>query len=257
MGHLKVIIIEDEHLIARRIKELLGNIDPGIEVLASIDTVKRAGEWFGQNEKPDLVFMDIQLADGLSFDIFDRVKIEAPVIFITAFQEYAIRAFKVNSVDYLLKPVSEENLRYALEKYQRYFKHEVGAPALGTDLIKSIREMISRPFKARFMIKVGDHIKSVDVEEILYFYSQQKGTFLHTVDNRNYAIDYTLDKLTELLNPEIFIRINRQYIASHRAIAELISLSGSKLKVRLLHLDDDQVYISRERLSAFKEWLDQ
>ncbi len=125
--------------------------------------------------------MDIQLADGLSFDIFDLVKIEAPVIFITAFQEYAIRAFKVNSVDYLLKPVSEENLRYALEKYQRYFKHEVSVPEIGTDLIKSIREMISKPYKSRFMIKVGDHIKSVDVEEILYFYSQQKGTFLHTV----------------------------------------------------------------------------
>lgn len=254
---MKVVIIEDEHLIVQRIKDLLGRIDPGIEVIASIDTVKRACEWFGREEKPDLVLMDIQLADGLSFDIFDQVKIEAPVIFITAFQEYAIRAFKVNSVDYLLKPVSEENLRYALEKYRLYFKHEGSAPAIGTELIRSIREMISKPYKSRFMIKVGDHIKSVDVEDILYFFSQQKGTFLHTADNRNYAIDYTLDKLSELLNPDIFTRINRQYITSHRAIAELISLSGSKLKVRLLHSDDDQVYISRERLSAFKEWLDQ
>ena len=124
-------------------------------------------------------------------------------------------------------------------------------------MIRSIREMISKPYKSRFMIKVGDHIKSVDVEEILYFYSLQKGTFLHTADKRNYAIDYTLDKLTELLNPDIFARINRQYIASHKAITELISLSGSKLKVRLLHSDDDQIYISRERLSTFKLWLDQ
>jgi len=254
---MKVVIIEDEHLIARRIKDLLGKIDPGIQVLASMDTVKRACEWFNQNEKPDLVFMDIQLADGLSFDIFDLVRIEAPVIFITAFQEYAIRAFKVNSVDYLLKPISEEDLRSALEKYQRYFKHEVSTPEIGTEMIRSIREMISKPYKSRFMIKVGDHIKSVDVEEILYFYSQQKGTFLHTADKRNYAIDYTLDKLTELLNPDIFARINRQYIASHKAITELISLSGSKLKVRLLHSDDDQIYISRERLSTFKKWLDQ
>jgi DNA-binding LytR/AlgR family response regulator len=253
---MNVVIIEDEHLIARRITDLLGHIDPGINVLASIDTVKRACEWFSQNEKPDLVFMDIQLADGLSFDIFDLVKIEAPVIFITAYQEYAIKAFKVNSVDYLLKPVSEEDLRLALGKYKRYFTFQDSIPEIGSDLIKSIREMISKPHKSRFMIKVGDHIKSVDVEDILYFYSQQKGTFLHTSDNRNYVIDYTLDKLSELLNPDTFTRINRQYITSHKAIKELITLSGSKLKVRLQDSDDDQVYISRERLSTFKEWLD-
>jgi DNA-binding LytR/AlgR family response regulator len=253
---MNVVIIEDEHLIARRITDLLGQIDPGINVLASIDTVKRACEWFSQNEKPDLVFMDIQLADGLSFDIFDLVKIEAPVIFITAYQEYAIKAFKVNSVDYLLKPVSEEDLRLALGKYKRYVTFQDSAPKIGSDLIKSIREMISKPHKSRFMIKVGDHIKSVDVEDILYFYSQQKGTFVHTIDNRNYVIDYTLDKLSELLNPDTFTRINRQYITSHKAIKELITLSGSKLKVRLQDSDDDQVYISRERLSTFKEWLD-
>ncbi|MFO7669320.1 MAG: LytTR family DNA-binding domain-containing protein [Bacteroidales bacterium] len=254
---MKVVVIEDEHLIAQRITDLLHLIDPRITVLCSIDTVKRACEWFSMNEKPDLVFMDIQLADGLSFDIFDLVKIESPVVFITAYQEYAIRAFKVNSVDYLLKPVSEEALRSALAKYQRYFKYEISAPEIGTDLIRSIREMISKPFKSRFMIRVGDHIKSVDVEEILYFYSQQKGTFLHTVDNRNYAVDYTLDKLSEFLNPDVFTRMNRQYIVSHKAITELITLSGSKLKVHLLHSDDDQIYISRDRLSTFKEWLDQ
>jgi DNA-binding LytR/AlgR family response regulator len=254
---MKVVIIEDEELIASRITELLKKIDPEIRLLATIDTVKRACEWFGQQEKPDLVFMDIQLADGLSFDIFDLVKIDAPVIFVTAYQEYAIKAFKVNSVDYLLKPVSEENLRLALGKYKRYFTYQDKAPEIGSELISSIRDMIKKPYKSRFMIKVGDHIKSVDVGDILYFYSQQKGTFLHTGDKRNYAIDYTLDRLTEILNPEKFTRINRQYITSHQAIEELITLSGSKIKVRLKHLDDDQVYISRERLSTFKEWLDQ
>ncbi len=254
---MKVVIIEDEHLIAQRIAELLTLIDPGITVLSTIDTVKRAHKWFMQNDKPDLVFMDIQLADGLSFDIFDLVKIEAPVIFITAYQEYAIRAFKINSVDYLLKPVSEESLRTALSKYQRFFRHHESTPEIGPDLIRSIREMINKPHKSRFMIKVGDHIKSVDVEEILYFYSQQKGTFLHTADKRNYVIDYTLDKLTEILDPATFHRINRQYIVSHNAIAEINTLSGSKLRARLHHSDDDQIYISRDRLSTFKEWLDQ
>lgn len=254
---MNVVIVEDEHLISQRITELLHHIDPEIKILESIDTVKRAVDWFSRNEKPDLVFMDIQLADGLSFNIFKQVKIEAPVIFITAYQEYAIKAFKVNSVDYLLKPVSEEALRAALTKYKHFFQHNKQVPEISTDLIRSIRKMISKPHKSRFIIKVGDYIKSVDVDNILYFYSQQKGTFLHTNDQRNYVIDYTLDKLSELLDPAAFHRINRQYIVSHKAISKLITLSGSKLKVRLLHSDDDQVYISRDRLSIFKEWLDQ
>jgi len=254
---MKVVIIEDEPLIAQRIYDLLKKIDPEITILASLDTVKRAHEWFSQNEGPDLVFMDIQLADGLSFDIFDLVKVEAPVIFITAYQEYAIKAFKVNSVDYLLKPIVEENLRAALNKYRRFFKHHENTPEIGPGIIRSIREIISKPYKSRFMIRVGEHIKSIDVEEILYFYSQQKGTFLHTAGNRNYAIDYTLDKLTELLNPDTFHRINRRYIVSHNAIAEISTLSGSKLRVRLLHSNDEEVYISRDRLNGFKEWLDQ
>lgn len=254
---MKVVIIEDEPLTAQRINELLSRIDPEITVLSTIDSVKRAKEWFSQNERPDLVFMDIQLADGLAFDIFKLVKIEAPVIFITAYQEYAIKAFKVNSVDYLLKPISEDNLRAALNKYQRYFKHEKHIQEISPNVIKSIREMLSKPYKSRFMIKVGDHIKSIDVEDILYFYSQQKGTFLHTAENRNYVIDYTLDKLIGLLNPDIFHRINRRYIVSHSAIDEINTLSGSKLRARLLHSDDEEIYISRDRLSDFKEWLDQ
>ena len=154
---MNVVIIEDEHLTAERIATLLRQIDPGIEIISIIDSVKRAVEWFKSNQKPDLVFMDIQLADGLSFDIFDIVKIEAPVIFITAFQEYAIKAFKVNSVDYLLKPVSEEDLQAALAKYKRYFNHELTIPAIGGDLLNNIREMISKPYKSRFMVRVGDH----------------------------------------------------------------------------------------------------
>ncbi|MCK5066956.1 MAG: response regulator transcription factor [Bacteroidales bacterium] len=254
---MKVIIIEDEHLTAERIRTLLNKIDPEITVLSVIDSVSKAVQWFGQHESPDLVFMDIQLADGISFDIFDRVRVESPVIFITAYQEYAIRAFKVNSVDYLLKPITEVELQTALEKYKRQYKHKTPLPAIGSDLLENIRQMISKPYKLRFMVKVGDHIKSVDVENILFFYSQQKGTFIHTDQNRNYVVDYTLDKLGEILDPSMFHRINRRYITSHRAITELITLSGSKLKVRLLHSDDDQIYISRDRLATFKDWLDQ
>lgn len=254
---MKVVIIEDEHLTAGRIETLLQEIDPDISVLAILDSVRSALQWFRQNDNPDLVFMDIQLADGLSFDIFDQVEINYPVIFITAYQEYAIKAFKVNSVDYLLKPVTEEDLRMALNKYRNFFIQKKNSPAIGYDVLNSIRDMISKPYKSRFMIKVGEHIRSVDVADILFFYSMQKGTYLHNSENRNYAVDFTLDSLVEKLDPSRFFRINRKYIISHQAISDLINISANKIKVKLVQNEDDQVYISRERIHDFKGWLDQ
>jgi DNA-binding LytR/AlgR family response regulator len=253
---MKVIIIEDEHLTADRIKTLLQKIDPQITVLAVLDSVRSSVEWFRRNENPDLVFMDIQLADGISFDIFDRVPIEYPIIFITAFQEYAIEAFKVNSVDYLLKPVTEEALEAAIKKYRHYFTGREPYPALDPDLMDSIRKMINKPYKNRFMVRIGEHIKSIEVNRILYFYSYQKGTYLHTDDNRNYVIEYTLDTLAGLLDPECFHRINRSYIISFPAIKGMTALSASKLKVTLLHSDNEVIYVSRDRLSNFRSWLD-
>jgi DNA-binding LytR/AlgR family response regulator len=257
MQLMNVVIVEDEHLSAEHIRELLSRIDPGIQVLAMPDSVKAAVRWFKQHETPDLVFMDIQLADGLSFEVFDRVEVECPVIFTTAYQEYAIRAFKVNSVDYLLKPVSEDDLKNALKKYQHLFSLKEALSPVDKELMNNIRQMISNPYKSRFMIKVGDRIRSVDVKDVLYFYSLQKGTYLHTAENRNYVIDFTLDALVELLDPKQFHRINRQYIISHGAISELVTLSGSKLKVELVHSDDSGIYISRDRIHPFKHWLDQ
>jgi two-component system LytT family response regulator len=253
---MKALIIEDEHLTAERIRTLLLQIDPAITVLEIIDSVKTAVQWFKKNEKPDLVFMDIQLADGLSFDIFEQIPIEYPIIFITAYQEYAIKAFKVNSVDYLLKPISETDLRSAINKYQRHFNNEIILPHIGNELLSGIKQMIHKTYKTRFMIRIGDRVKSVEVNDILYFFSLDKGSYLHTSDNRNYVIDFTLDSLVELLDPVKFHRINRRYIISPGAIADMINLSGSKLKVLLTQSDDSDIYISRDRLSAFKEWLD-
>jgi len=253
---MNVLIIEDEHLTAQRIITLLHEINPGIRVMEVLDSVKSSVQWFLSSEKPELVFMDIQLADGLSFDIFEQVSIEYPVIFITAFQEYAIKAFKVNSVDYLLKPISKGDLQAAIHKYENLFTRKLSPAPVDKDILESIRQMISKPYKSRFMIKVGEKIKSVDVNNVLYFYSLEKGTYLHTNEHRNYAIDYTLDSLCEILDPEIFFRINRRYIIRHAAIAEMVSLSGSKLRVRLLHSDDPEIYISRERLAEFKSYLD-
>ncbi len=253
---MNVTIIEDEHLTAGRIRTLLHEIDPAIKVLAILDSVKSSVQWFRDNEKPDLVFMDIQLADGLSFDIFEQVNIEYPVIFLTAYQEYAIKAFKVNSVDYLLKPVTKEDLQTAINKYNQYYTHQESPPVIESKLLESIKQMISKSYKSRFMVKVGDRIKSVDVENIFYFYSLQKGTYLHTTENRNYVVDYTLDALTDILDPALFHRINRRYLITHKAIDEMITISASKLKVVLLHSDDSDIYISRDRLSSFKAWLD-
>lgn len=253
---MKVLIIEDEHLTAERIRTLLLQIDPTITVMGIIDSVKTAVQWFNNNEKPDLVFMDIQLADGLSFDIFEQIPLEYPIIFITAYQEYAIKAFKVNSVDYLLKPISEADLRAAITKYQRYFNNEINLPQIGNNLLSDIKQMIHKSYKTRFMIRVGDHVKSVEVNDILYFFSLDKGCYLHTSNNRNYVIDYTLDSLVDLLDPLRFHRINRRYIVSPGAITDMINLSGSKLKVLLAHSSDTDIYISRDRLAAFKGWLD-
>lgn len=253
---MNVIIIEDEHLTADRIKSLLLKIDPQITILAILDSVTSAVAWFKAHEKPDLVFMDIQLADGISFDIFERVQIEYPIIFITAFQEYAIQAFKVNSVDYLLKPVSEEALEAALNKYRHYFAQREQYPRLDTELMGTIRRMIEKPYKNRFMVRIGEHVKSISVDQVLYFYSYRKGTYLHTRDDRNYVIEYTLDMLAGLLDPESFHRINRSYIISHEAIKGMTVLSGSKLKVTLLHAESEEIYVSRDRLSNFRSWLD-
>ncbi len=253
---MKVVIIEDEHLTAARITSLIEKIDPGITVLAVLDSVKEAVAWFRGDGRPDLVLMDIQLADGISFQIFDQVEVECPVVFITAFQEYAIRAFKVNSVDYLLKPVTEEALVAAIEKYRHYFARKGSSDLPRRELMMTLREMMQKPFKSRFMVRVGEHIKSIGVDQILYFYSYQKGTYLHTSDNRNYVIEHTLDMLTDLLDPEQFYRINRSHLISYRSIQAMNALSGSKVRVQLIHGTEQDIYVSRERLAGFKQWLD-
>ena len=254
---MRTVIIEDERLNAERIRDLLTEISPGTEVLAMPDSVRSAVDWFRNHEPPDLVFMDIQLGDGISFDIFEQCEVKAPVIFITAYQEYAIRAFKVHSIDYLLKPVNREDLQSALDKYSRHFK-DIHKPAAVLDpaLLGNIRRMLARSWKSRFMVKVGEHIRSVDISDVLYFYSMDKGTYLHTSDHRNYVIDYTLDSLSGELDPDTFFRINRKYIISTAAISDLVHLSGSKLKVILSGSPEEQVYISRDRISGFKQWLD-
>jgi len=251
---MKVVIIEDEVRAAQFLEGLIKQYDPEIEVLEILDSVKKSVKWFDGQPQPDLAFMDIQLADGLSFEIFEKTLVECPVIFTTAFNEYAIRAFKVNSIDYLLKPIDFDELKAAIDKFKKTYAQTQTIPH--QQIFDNVLQMLTNNYKQRFVIKVGDHIKSISVEDILYFYSLEKATFLHTSDNRNYVIDYSLEQVEDLIDPQKFFRINRKYLIAMNSFGDIISYSNSRLKIELLHSDDQDVIVAREKVGKFKKWLD-
>lgn len=251
---MKVIVIEDEKLAAERLVDMIHQYDQTIEVVATLDSIKRTVEWFENNEHPDLAFFDIQLSDGLSFEIFERTIIDSPVIFTTAFNEYAIRAFKVNSVDYLLKPIDNDELSAAIDKFKKnYSGQEV---VQQQQVFDKVLHLLTNNHKQRFVIKVGEHIRSVAVENILYFYSLEKATFIHTIDDHNYVIDYSLEQVENLVDPGVFFKINRKYMITINATEDIITYSNSRLKIELKQSDDQDVIVAREKVKQFKKWLD-
>jgi DNA-binding LytR/AlgR family response regulator len=252
----RILIIEDEKPAAEWLRQLILKFNSDISIVAVCDSVSGATEWFQQNPAPDLVFMDIQLADGLSFEIFERVKVPCSVIFTTAYEEYAIKAFKVNSVDYLLKPIAFNELEAAFQKFKTQIQNVHTAPTVTIELLNKVREMLRKQYKSRFVIKVGEHLKSIPVEDILFFYSLEKATFLCTSDFKSYLVDYSLDHITEMVDEHRFFRINRKYILSNNAIADIVVYSNSRLKIKLKKPDEDAVIVSRDKVAAFKEWLD-
>lgn len=252
----KVLIIEDEKPAAEWLSQLIRKLDPRITILAQIDSVRGAEEWFLKNAAPDLAFMDIQLADGLSFEIFERVKVPCPVIFTTAYQEYAIKAFKVNSIDYLLKPIAWNELEAAFLKFKGQSASAPAPSTLTTEMLDKVKEMIQKQHKTRFVIKVGDHLKSIPVEDVLFFYSLDKGTYICTNDFKNYLIDYSLDRISEMVDEQRFFRINRKYILSNQSIADIVIYSNSRLKIKLKKPDEESIIVSREKVQDFKNWLD-
>jgi len=252
----KILVIEDEKPAAEWLQQLIRKFDSGISILAVIDSVRGAEEWFRQNPSPDLVFMDIQLADGLSFEIFERVKVDCPVIFTTAYEEYAIRAFKVNSIDYLLKPIAYNELEAAFLKFGNRNRN-IHEPSLVTlDLLNTVKQMLQKQYKTRFVIKVGEHLKSIPVEEIMFFYSLEKASYLVTADFKTYLIDYSLDRISEMVDEHRFFRINRKYILNNQSIADVVFYSNSRLKIKLKKPDEESIIVSRDKVQAFKEWLD-
>jgi DNA-binding LytR/AlgR family response regulator len=252
----KVLIIEDEKPAAEWLQQLILKLGYDIKIAAVIDSVRGAADWFRQNPAPDLVFMDIQLADGLSFEIFEQVKVPCPVIFTTAYEEYAVKAFKVNSVDYLLKPIAFVELEAAFQKFGNQVKKEEDVQPVSLDLLNKVREMLRKQYKTRFVIKVGEHLKSIPVEDIQFFYSLDKATFLCTSDFKTYIVDYSLDRISEMIDEHRFFRINRKYILSNQSIADIVFYSNSRLKIKLKKPDEESIIVSRDKVPAFKEWLD-
>jgi DNA-binding LytR/AlgR family response regulator len=252
----RILIIEDEKPAADWLRQLILKFNPEISILAICDSVGSAVEWFRHNLAPDLVFMDIQLADGLSFEIFERTKVGCPVIFTTAYEEYAIKAFKVNSVDYLLKPISYDELVNAFQKFGNQFKNAPDSPSVTIELLSKVKEMLRKQYKTRFVIKVGEHLKSIPIEEILFFYSLEKATFLCTSDFKSYLVDYSLDHISEMVDEHRFFRINRKYILSNTSISDIVFYSNSRLKIKLKKPDEEGIIVSRDKVAAFKEWLD-
>jgi DNA-binding LytR/AlgR family response regulator len=245
------LLIEDERLAAEKLEALISQVDAQIDVVAKLESVADSINWLASNPAPDLIFMDIQLDDGISFEIFDAVKVEAPVIFTTAFDQYAIRAFKVNSVDYLLKPIDRNALETALEKYRRVFR-----PAGMEEKLSKVFQQLSKPWKTRFFVKVGVHFQSVPVEEICCFFVEERCSFLKTQTGKNYALDYSLDQLQKRVDPELFFRINRNFMVNINCITEIISYSTNRLKLKLKNFDDEGLIVSRDKVSEFKQWLD-
>lgn len=250
---MTTIIIEDEKPAARLLQRKLKKLN--IEVSVLLHSVEESIDWFSRNEHPDLIFLDIQLSDGLSFEIFEKVEIKSAIIFTTAYDEYALRAFKLNSIDYLLKPIDEEDLKVAVDKFQaRIPKKE----SLKIDF-EEIKKMLSNPFeknhKKRFTVKIGQHLKVISTDEVECFFSENKGTYIHTFDNRNYLVECTLEILEQELDPNHFYRISRKFIISIKAIKEIVLFSNSRLKVVLPSYSDEDVIVSREKVAHFKEWL--
>jgi DNA-binding LytR/AlgR family response regulator len=249
---MKALIIEDEPLNARKLSRLLDA--QKIDVLASLPSIAGTRQWLDNNTWPDIFFMDIELADGLAFEIFDTHTITKPIIFTTAYNQYALEAFKHHSIDYLLKPISEEKLQSALEKYKNLsssMAQEIDLKVIGN----MIRQQLGKDYKTRFSLKVGQHLRWINLKDIICFYSENKATYVFSNSGRSYPLDYTLDQLESDLNPDLFFRVNRKYLIHLNAIKDILRLSSNKWKVILNNFEKEDVLVSRDRMKDFRKWL--
>ncbi len=250
---MKALIIEDEKPAARRLGRMLNEL--GIEPLTMLHSVEESINWFYKNEHPDLIFLDIQLSDGLSFEIFEEIEIKSAIIFTTAYDAYALKAFKLNSIDYLLKPIDSDELENAVDKYKQLQASTVRT-SFNIDQLKMLIGSSPKNFKKRFTVKIGQHLKMISVEAIECFYSENKSTNIHTVDNRSYLFENTLEQLEDKLQPETFFRVSRKFMVNINAIKDIISYSNSRLKIILNSYNESEIIVSRERVKDFKKWIE-
>ena len=249
---MRVIIIEDEKPSARRLQRMLNSLNVKAETL--LHSVEESIAWFNENEHPDLIFLDIQLSDGLSFEIFESVDIKSAVIFTTAYDEYALQAFKLNSIDYLLKPIDDADLEKAISKYNERAPMQQSVTLDFNDIKNLLVNPIERSYKKRFSVKVGQHLKLINIEDIECFYSENKGTYAFS-DGRNYLLDTTLEQLESELEPQLFFRISRKFYVNINAIKDMIHYTNSRLQIKLNTFNEHEVIVARERVKDFKDWL--
>lgn len=252
---MKAIIIEDEKPSARRLNRMLAELDITPDVM--LHSVHESVEYLLNNPAPDLIFLDIQLSDGLSFEIFDQVTIDSAIIFTTAYDEYALQAFKLNSIDYLLKPIDEDELKVAVERFQVRFRESSKKQLIDlNEIAKMLGNPVDRVYKKRYTARVGEHLKLFNTDEVRLFYSENKGSYLNLENGRNYLIDDKLESIEKELDPEQFYRISRQAIINVNAIDDMISFTNSRLKVKINSFKEFDLIVSRERVKDFKKWLE-
>lgn len=251
---MKVIVIEDEKPAARRLTRLLERLD--VKVATMLHSVEESIRYFLENPAPDLIFLDIQLSDGLSFEIFEEIQVPSSIIFTTAYDEYALQAFKLNSIDYLLKPIDFSELESAVLQYKKQAGDDKKLIVDFEDIKRFLGNPVEREYKKRFTVKVGQHIKLINAEEIECFFSENKGTYAATSDGRNHLLDTTLEQLENELPPQKFFRVNRKFYINIDAIKDIVSYTNSRLKLHLKRFNEHEIIVSREKVKDFKLWLE-
>ena len=258
---MKVLIIEDEELAVKKLQKTLASVDDTAEIVGVADSIRSSVNWLQENPPPDLILMDIELADGQSFEIFKLTDVKSPVVFTTSYDEYALKAFKVNSIDYLLKPVQKEELEAALNKYKKiketYVAKETANETLNMDdLVKQLQQKLQpKEYRKRFLVKLGQRLVSVEIDEIAYFYSDGRLNFFMTTDNKKFIVDYTMDELEEMIDPQQYFRISRSFYVSAKCIEKIDDYFGNRLILSLKPALDKEALVSREKVSDFKKWM--
>ncbi len=251
---MKALIVEDELIAAKRLQHLVSELAPEIELVGHVSSVESALVWFGKHDMPDLIFLDIQLNDGYGFDVLDQLEDHCPVIFTTAYNEYAIRGFKYNGIDYLLKPIDKRELTDTLYKFKKSLISKTAFTEISA--LQNFKTLLNKEYKKRFMIKIGNQFNTIKVDEIAYFKSEEGSIMLYTKTQKKFPVEYSLDQLEEILDPFLFFRINRKYLVTVDAVIEIHAYFNSRLLLKIIPKPEEEVIVSRERVGKFKEWLD-